>query len=322
MNHKTRIRLYFLLISLTFASCAPPHELSSPEEAWLPERLPDMKEYVMVEYVVRPINCELRRLAWGEEGLRWKALVRFEDGTIKEYWAYKIHLKNSPVIKFYAPIPHSLPELMLKGARILLLSHDQSERFAYVYTLDGKEHKAQVNDEFKWEMADEIKLGLHVKQVKKDSQQDWQYREQTVNEIVQVLKSITPEMMQRIETYVSLRRKGQIVFSIVKTLEIASQYFTGVLFSSDWISPLYSLGIFQGVWLLQFILQPDVKTTPEYYGALMTQRQFAVVMTKVNDSLMRIVLTIRLEQQVLAEEVMNLRKEVDALKLQARGVGK
>jgi len=116
--------IIFLFILISLNSCSPKYHLANPEEAWMSEKLPQIEEYVMIEYHVNLVKCGLKKLVQGESGFRWKVIVKFKDNTEKHFWAYKLSDKNLSSIILYAPISMAMKELVAKQAKVFLVSHD------------------------------------------------------------------------------------------------------------------------------------------------------------------------------------------------------
>ncbi len=320
--HKTAI-MFFILIS---QSCGPPHELDLPEDAWVPEIMPLENEYVMVKYWVRPIDCPLRRLAYGEQGLRWKVVVHLKDDSgkeweNKEFWAYKIQKRDKTGFldfTFYAPIPMTIKELMKREARILLLSHDQDNGNAHVYNTSGMEFPIQLNDDFDWlkkynelDIADKIEPGEYILAVKGNSKQDWDFREDTANAVAQALAKMSPVLRQRVEFLKKQKHIGRTVIALEQIIHRVGDYVNSGLLSGNWIMPLVSLGIFQSAWLLGFLTRPEIKTSPEYFGAMMSQRWFAVIMDGFYNSMRRAMNQIFIRLEKLENENFAQQLEID-----------
>lgn len=299
------LRAGCLAVSWLLYGCGPKYGLNNPEEAWIPEELPRLQEYVMVEYQIKPGNG-LARLTIGEAGFRWKVLVRLQGGEINEFWAYRIRIHGELSAKLYAPIPRTMAQLVNAQARIILVSHDQSDIFAHVYTTDGTEYPQQVNGDFNWEIADEIKPGEYIRLVTPDSQADWRVKEEILNQIPAVIKGMSPALKIKVERYLKARRNGYLSFSLFKSLELAAQYFTGVIFSGDWLRPLYSLSMFQSIWLLNFLTAPDANNSPEFYGAFLNNRQFALVLSEFQENIYRMIGGLAQNQRSLQYQLNDL----------------
>lgn len=319
LHLKSKAIILFIL-PLTISNCSPQYHLSAPEEAWMSEKLPKDKEYVMVEYNVKLVNCALKVLVQGESGIRWKIIVKFKNGDKKQFWAYKIANKTMTDVKLYAPIKMTMEELMQNEARIFLVSHDQRKLFAYAYTINGQEFPKQADqDDFDWSNADIIMPSGHIKSIHPDSNQDHKYKEAINSQIISEIEKMNPTQRRKIAKYIKEKQMGQAYLGIKKALEVISQYFAGYLYSGDWLKPLYSLSIFQSVWLLNFLIKPDNPESPEYFGAKMTQRRFAKILTAFHDSLMLYMIRIQKHQKQmqkkLIDEIVELRAEMAELKI-------
>lgn len=296
--------IFFLFIPILVYNCSPNYHLKNPEAAWMSESLPQIEEYVMIEYHVKLVKCDLKKLLQGESGFRWKVIVKFKDNTEKHFWAYKLSDRNMTTVALYAPISMGMKELMAKQAKVFLVSHDQRKLYAYAYTTSGHEHPKKADeDEFDWAKADIIAPGENIKIVKRNSKSDWVHREKVYNQVAHELATMNPMRRLKVAKYMQAKKQGRVYLGVSKALEVISQYFAGYVYSGDWLNPLYSLSIFQGVWLINLLMKPDNPQSPEYYGAYMTNRRFSEVMTAFHDSLMLYVLQIQKKQQQLEEEL-------------------
>ena len=305
-SHRLKVLIFIIAISLSQA-CGPPHGLELPEDAWIPEKMPQQKEYVMVVYEVKG---ELLRLLYGEAGLRWKVLVHFKDGEIKEYWAYLINGKSDKPKKFYAPIPMTMKELQKRQARIILLSHDQKILYAHWYLLCGFEFRGQIDDKFDWSQADLIQPSDKIFQVIQNSKQDWTIREQTANEVAKALRQMDPVTRQRVEALKKNQQLRKFTIGIQNAFSLLAQYGLGYLWSNSWWKPLISLSVFESQWLLGLLLRPNISLTPEYFGSIVTHRWFAEVMYQLHQSMSNALAEIRARVGKLEDENIGLRAEI------------